>query len=63
MKKLYILGIAAILSSTFISCEKCATCTINQDGQMLTDDVCNKGRTYDNHIDHMEDSGWSCSED
>ena len=64
MKKLGILFSAIALIALSTSCERCATCTFNDpDSGLITDDFCNKGRTFEDQKEVHEDNGWSCKED
>lgn len=47
------------------SCEKCATCTTTSDdpatfGEKITEEVCGRGRAYDDQIKIYEQS-WDCT--
>lgn len=45
------------------SCEKCLTCTFeeeNSSDSTRVEEVCGSGTPYRNQIDHYEDRGWVC---
>jgi hypothetical protein len=67
MKKVFVLGLVAAVGIAFSSCEKCATCTSISEhpatfGDELTEQVCGKGRNYEDNITIYTRSGWECAE-
>ncbi len=61
MKKTIILASAIALIGITSSCEKCATCTINDPDQgKMTTEVCSNGNAYQSAIKVHEDNGWEC---
>lgn len=64
MKKTFTILAAIVAVATFTNCERCATCTFNDETQgTLTEEFCNNGHQYDSALEAYEDNGWSCSED
>ena len=61
MKKALILSSAIALIGITSSCQKCATCTINdpEEGK-ITNEVCNSGNAYESAIKVYEDNGYTC---
>lgn len=61
MKKIIILASAIAFIGITTSCEKCATCTINDPERgLMTNEVCSNGNSYDSAIKVYEDTGWEC---
>ncbi len=63
MKK--ILFLVAISTITLLSsCEKCSTCTFDdpERGELVSEDVCQKGRQYDDVLEMYDRNGWTCTE-
>lgn len=62
MKKALILASAIALIGITSSCQKCATCTINDPERgTISNEVCSSGNAYESAIKVHEDNGWSCA--
>ncbi|MCH9823372.1 hypothetical protein N8085_02730 [Salibacteraceae bacterium] len=63
MKKLlFLFAVGSLVSLS--SCEKCSTCTFNdpEQGELVSDDVCQKGKQYDHVLEMYDRNGWTCTE-
>lgn len=66
MKRLFtILAVGASLAALSTSCQKCAVCTTTSDdpatfGETITEDVCGRGRNYDDLVKIYERGAWTC---
>jgi hypothetical protein len=68
MNKVYTFIFCAISAVAFTSCEKCSTCTtISEDpetlGETITDEICGRGRDYDDQLEIYTRSNWDCTEE
>ncbi len=62
MKKALILASAIALVAVTSSCQKCATCTINDpEAGKISNEICNSGNAYESAIKVHEDNGWNCA--
>ena len=68
MKRVFTILICATgLAALSTSCQKCATCTTTSDdpatfGEPITQEVCERGRNYDDMIIIYERGAWTCTE-
>lgn len=53
-----------MVSTAFTSCKKCSTCTFDDpvQGQLVSEDVCQKGRQYQDVLEMYDRNGWECTE-
>jgi hypothetical protein len=67
MKRLFTLMICGTaLAALSTSCQQCATCTTTSDdpatlGENMTEEVCARGRNYDDLIKIYERGAWTCT--
>ncbi len=61
MKYLLLIGIVALFTQT--SCEKCTTCTYTDvnTSEVKTEEICNKGKVFENQREKFELNGWVCN--
>ncbi len=64
MKKLLLVLAIGMVSTAFTSCNKCSTCTFDDpvQGQLVSEDVCQKGRQYQDVLEMYDRNGWECTE-
>lgn len=62
MKKIIISTFVLVSLFSFSSCEKCSTCTFQDPsrGELVSEDVCQKGKAYDQAMKQYDERGWTC---
>ena len=62
MKKIIISTFVLISLASLNSCKKCSTCTFEDPtrGTLTSEDVCQKGKAYDQAMKQYDQRGWTC---